>query len=187
MIKKPNFSNIRLQLKQEYEQRDIINKLSREIISLSKIIIYSIQRGDLGLQTQLKQINLKASKLRQFQKFKDLSSYRVAMQEYVEALAFYDIIKNRHLPSPLSLKVDIEEYLSGLCDLTGELTRKAINSIIQNKEMNAIEIKNFVDSLYGELLEFNIRNSELRKKFDSIKYNLKKLEEIILDLKLKRR
>jgi predicted translin family RNA/ssDNA-binding protein len=187
MINKPNFNNIRLQLKQEYEQRDVINKLSREITSLSKIIIYSIQRNDLNLVTQLKQINLKASKLRQFQKFKDLSSYQIAMQEYVEALAFYDIVKNKRLPSPLSLKVDTEEYLLGLCDLTGELTRKAINSIIYHKEKDAIEIKNFVDSLYGELLKFNIRNSELRKKFDSIKYNLKKLEEIILDLTLKRR
>lgn len=187
MIKKPDFNNIREQLQQEYKQRDIVNKTSRELVKLSKIVIYSVQKGDLKIAIPLKQMNQKASKLREFQKFNSFPSYKTAMQEYVEAFAFYDITKNKRLPSHLSLKVEIEEYLSGLCDLTGELTRKAINAVIYGREKEAIDIKNFVDSIYGEFLKINIRNSELRRKFDSIKYSLKKLEEVILDLKLKRR
>ena len=44
------------------------------------------------------------------------------------------------------------------------------------------KIKNFVEDVYGEFLKFDLRNGQLRKKSDSIKWNLKKLEEILYDL-----
>ncbi|MBN2367807.1 hypothetical protein JXC34_02220 [Candidatus Woesearchaeota archaeon] len=47
------------------------------------------------------------------------------------------------------------------------------------------EIKKFVETIYNEFLEFELRNGELRKKSDSIKYNLKKIEEILYELKLR--
>ena len=84
------------------------------------------------------------------------------------------------------LKVPTECYLTGLCDFTGELVRKAVFLAGKNKKKEVIEIKNIIDSIYGELLNFDFRNGELRKKFDSVKYNLKKLEDLALQFKLKR-
>ncbi|GAG22250.1 unnamed protein product, partial [marine sediment metagenome] len=49
----------------------------------------------------------------------------------------------------------------------------------------ALKIKAFVDEIYGEFLKFDLRNSELRRKSDSIKWNLKKLEDVIFDITLK--
>ena len=83
------------------------------------------------------------------------------------------------------MKVDVEHYLLGLCDLTGELVRKAVNDIIRKKYGNALKIKELVEEIYGEFLKLDLRNNELRVKSDSIKYNLKKLEDIVYDLKIK--
>ena len=52
---------------------------------------------------------------------------------------------------------------------------------------SAKKIRDFVEELYGEMLKFNFRNGELRRKFDGIKYDLKKLEDLVLDLTLKQR
>ena len=62
----------------------------------------------------------------------------------------------------------------GLCDLTGELGRKAVNEVIKKNFKQAEQIRELVDEIYGEFLKLNLRNSELRKKSDQIKWNLKK-------------
>lgn len=33
-----------------------------------------------------------------------------------------------------------------------------------------------VEAIFGELIQFDFRNGPLRKKFDSVKYNLRKIE-----------
>ena len=111
--------------------------------------------------------------------------FKIAVQEFVEAVCYYEFVKNKKIPSAKELKVDTEYYLLGLCDLTGELVRKAINSAINNDYDQALFIKKFVNDLYNELMLFEFRN-ELRKKFDSIKYDLKKLDELALGIKLKK-
>jgi len=102
-------------------------------------------------------------------------------------LCYYHFIKNKKIPTASYLKVDNESYLMGLCDLTGELVRKAVNEVIKKNFKQAMDIKNLVEEIYGEFLEFNLRNSELRKKSDQIKWNLKKLEDVIFELKMKGR
>ncbi|KUF98883.1 NAD(H) kinase 1 [Phytophthora nicotianae] len=37
--------------------------------------------------------------------------------------------------------------------------------------------KDMVEAISGELIQFDFRNGPLRRKFDSVKYNLRKLEE----------
>ena len=78
-----------------------------------------------------------------------------------------------------------ENYLLGLCDLVGEVVRRSINLAIKGKFDAAVEAKEFVAELYYQLSKFDFRNSELRRKFDGMKYELKKLEDLVLDLKLK--
>lgn len=186
MLNKKEFANIRKRLETTNNKREECIHASRELINLSKQAIYSSQRGDLKHAERLiKAIKLKAAKLNPADSL-DTNINRVALQEYVEALCLYRFLSSGKLPSYSSLKVPVEDYLAGLCDLTGELVRKAVFNVINNKISDAIRIKELVDELYGEFLKFNLRNGELRKKSDSIKWNLKKLEEIMYDLSLKR-
>ncbi|MFO7711234.1 MAG: hypothetical protein R6V53_05710, partial [Candidatus Woesearchaeota archaeon] len=81
--------------------------------------------------------------------------------------------------------VDTESYLLGLCDLTGELMRKAVNEVINKNPDMVYKIKDLITELYSEILKFDLRNSELRKKSDSIKWNLSKVEDIIYNLEMR--
>jgi len=169
-------------------KREEVIQLSREIISISKQIIYAAQRNDMKIAgSAVKNIGNKVKKLKKIDFVADTNINAVAFQEYVEAIAFYEFVKNGKIPTRASLGVSAEDYLSGLCDLTGELVRKAIYDVIHKKFDEAEKIKEFVHDMYGEFLKLHLRNGELRKKSDSIKWNLKKLEEVMYDISMKGR
>jgi len=186
MINKKEFAKIRHEIENFDKKREEIIQLSREIINLSKRVIYSLHRNDVkAASAYVKHISKKKSLLDKTNIFLDTNMNKVAYQEYVEALAYYNFIKNKKIPTKASLKVSTDDYLMGLCDLTGELGRKAVNEVIKENFKGAFEIKNLVEELYGEFLKFNLRNSELRKKSDAIKWNLQKLEDVVFDMKIK--
>ena len=187
MIDKNDFNRIRSNLETYDQKREELIKKARDVLKLSKQLIYSIHRNNLketdSLVNDLKKEKIILDKIAVSHKnlFNE-GSYSEAMQEYVEALSYHGIVKNGKIPTCSSLKVSEEDYLMGICDLTGELTRKAVT--IAHKDNKEVEkIKNLVEELYGEFIKFNLRNGNLRKKFDQIKWNLKKLEEIMYDIK----
>lgn len=169
-------------------KREELIQTSREVINLSKQIIYAAQRNDLkNAASAIKKIKDNVKKLRKINIATDTNVDAVAFQEYVEAIAFYEFVKNGIIPTRASLGISAEDYLSGLCDLTGELVRKAVYDVIHKKFDEAEKIKELVHEIYGEFLKLHLRNGELRKKSDSIKWNLKKLEEVMYDIEMKGR
>ena len=183
MLNKKEFGQIRHEMHNLDLKREAIIQTSREVITISKQIIYAAQRNDLKTASDaIKKIREKISKLRKINAATDTNISAVAFQEYVEAIAFYEFVKNGKIPSKASLGVSADDYLSGICDLTGELVRKAIYDVIHKKFDEAEKIKELVHDIYGEFLKLHLRNSELRKKSDSIKWNLKKLEEVMYDI-----
>ena len=188
MLNKKEFVNIRNEMHKIDLKREDIIQLSREIITLSKQIIYAAQRNDLKEAASVAStIKTKVKKLKKINIDTDTNINSVAFQEYVEAIAFLEFVKNKKIPTKASLGVNSEAYLSGLCDLTGELVRKAVYDVIHKKFDEASKIKELVHDIYGEFLKLHLRNGELRKKSDSIKWNLKKLEEVMYDISMKRR
>jgi len=192
MLNKKEFIGIREEMHKLDVKREEVIQLSRKIITLSKQVIYAAQRnGPEEAEAAVKEIKSDVAKLRKIRTPSgvsiDTNINSVAFQEYVEAICFYEFVKNNRLPSKASLKVNAEDYLSGLCDLTGELGRKAIYDVIHKKFDEAEKIKELVHDIYGEFLKLHLRNGELRKKSDSIKWNLKKLEEVMYDVSMKGR
>ena len=188
MLNKNEFRKIREEMHSLDMKREEVIQLSREIISISKQIIYAAQRNDMQeAKASIKKIKDKVKKLKKINITADTNINSVAFQEYVEAMAFYEFVKNNKIPTRISLGVSAENYLSGLCDLTGELVRKAIYDVIHKRFDEATNIKELVHDIYGEFLKLHLRNGELRKKADSIKWNLKKLEEVMYDISMKGR
>jgi predicted translin family RNA/ssDNA-binding protein len=186
MLDKREFGKIRKEMADSDIKRESAIQKSREIINISKKIIYALHRNDIkSAFLHVKEIEKKKKALGSVQL--DTNINQTALQEYAEALCYYHFIKNKKIPTRASLKIDNESYLMGLCDLTGELVRKAVNEAIKKNFRKAMEIKELVDEIYGEFLKFNLRNSELRRKSDQIKWNLRKLEDIVFELKLKGR
>jgi predicted translin family RNA/ssDNA-binding protein len=184
------FKEIREKLTNYDSKREELIKKSRELLKSSKQVIYSIHRENSKEATsnlkKSEKIKKELDKIASFdRKLFFEGAYSDACQEYVEAVAYYDFINSKRLPSIKSLDVSYEDYLMGICDLTGEVTRKAVSLATKRKVKEVEKIKNFVEDIYGEFLKFDFRNGNLRRKYDSIKWNLKKLEEIMYDLRKK--
>jgi len=88
-------------------------------------------------------------------------------------------------PELKTLYLDIEDYLLGLCHLSNELSRLAVNSVTSEEYSRPIRIAEFLNSLHTGFRLLNLKNDNLRKRFDSIKYDLKKVEEVVYDLSIR--
>lgn len=190
MIDRKDFDLMQEEMEDFDNQREELIKKSRDVLKLSKQIIYALHRNEIDNAGSLvKEIKQQLKTLDDFIKKKPKmyhqGSYKVAVQEYVEALLFFEFMKDRKLATRKELNVDTDYYLLGLCDLSGELARKAIQAATKEDYTLTLEVKEIVEHIYNELLKFDIRESELRRKFDSIKYDLKRLEDLCLELKLK--
>lgn len=190
MINKKDFEEIRKEMKVFDEAREDLIAKSREVVILSKKIIYSVHRKDMKeaekVASEIKQKVKAIIKLTGETELEYSGSRKIALQEYVEAIAYLEFVKNGKLLSHKDLGVDAESYLLGLCDLSGELVRNAINGVIDGNVDNALKVKEFVSELYWELSQFDFKNGEIRRKYDGIKYDLKKLEDLVLQLKLRK-
>jgi translin len=184
-----NFQKLQKELHDYDEERENLIKKSRDVLKLSKLIIYAVHRDELDNASKLiKQIEQERKELEKIAlhdpKMAYEGSYKIAIQEYVEAILYYEFVKTGKLPE---LKVLAEHFLLGLCDLPGELTRRAVFLAGKGEVDQVVKIKDQVDLLYGELLRFDFRDNEIRRKVDAVKYELRKLEDLVLELKLKRR
>lgn len=84
--------------------------------------------------------------------------------------------------SSSGFSVEIEDYLLGLCGVPSELSRFSVNSVtMQNFEWPQ-RCSLFVSNLFGSFRLLNLKNNNLRKRYDSIKYDVKKLEEVVYDI-----
>ncbi|KAL9134526.1 MAG: hypothetical protein Q9175_004292 [Cornicularia normoerica] len=79
----------------------------------------------------------------------------------------------------------IEEYLHSLISLIEELARLAVNSVTLGDYHRPLEISRFVKDLHAGFQILNLKNDNLRKRSDSIKYNVKKIEDVVYDLSLR--
>ncbi len=170
-------------------REDLIKK-SRDILKDSKQAIYLIHRNELKkaqkLLENIKKRNISIKKqIKSSPKLDFLGAYSAAIQEFVEARCYLSFAMDKKIPSWQNMGVQVEDYLLGLCDLTGELGRRAVASVIKKDFNEVYFIKNLVEEIYGLFLKLNLRNGELRRKSDSIKWNLKKIEDIIYDMKIR--
>ncbi len=184
-----NFSKLRKEIQDYDSDREKLIKKSRDVLKLSKQVIYAVHRDEITSAAKLvKQIEAEKKKLEAIAKHNNKlvyeGSYKVAIQEYVEAILFYNFIKTNKL---VDVKVLAEHFVLGLADLPGELVRKAVFLAGKGEVQKVIKIKDEVDLIYGELLKFDFRNNDVRRKVDAVKYDLRKLEDLVLDLKLKKR
>ncbi|RME77361.1 hypothetical protein D6774_04765 [Candidatus Woesearchaeota archaeon] len=188
MLDKNDLSMLREQLDRADEAREQVIKQSREVVRKSKEVIYALHRDDATTSKKVQELEELFKKLYEFVKDKPRllfsGSFKVAAQEYAEARILHDLLTKKRIPTSKELQLEPEHYLLGLIDVTGELVRRAINQSIKGNTKDALMLKDAVSEIYDELMLFEFSNGELRKKFDSIKYDLQKLENLILDLHL---
>lgn len=182
-----NFSKLQKELHAYDAERENLIKKSRDVLKLSKLVIYAVHRDEMKeAERLLQEMEAEKKALDKFaghsEKMQCEGSYKIAVQEYVEATLYFYFAKTGKL---LDLKVSAEHFILGLADLPGELNRRAVYLAGKGNVNEVVKIKDEVDAIYGELLKFDFRDNEIRRKVDAVKYELRKLEDLVLDLRMK--
>jgi predicted translin family RNA/ssDNA-binding protein len=92
--------------------------------------------------------------------------------------------KGSLMPSSALPLATRDEYLGGLLDFTGELNRVAVLRATARDVPAVSRARDTVDAVFGQMLQFDLRNGPARRKFDALKYTLKKLESLLYELQL---
>jgi len=79
-----------------------------------------------------------------------------------------------------------EDYLHGLVSLVNELSRLAVNAVTLGDFDAPFRISVFVKDLFAGFSLLNLKNDSLRRRFDSLKYDVKKIEEVVYDVSLRK-
>lgn len=81
--------------------------------------------------------------------------------------------------------MDLEMYLLGVLQMVNELSRFAINSVTLGDYSRVLSLQRFVGDINSGFRLLNLKNDGLRKRFDSLKYDVKRIEEIVYDLSIR--
>ncbi len=183
-----DFTAMRERLAAYDAARDTIIKRSRDITKASKQAIYALHRdareeAAQHLADAKTAINELLPAIRADPTLRT-GGFSGGMEEYVEARLFLAFLEHGTLlPSSAIPDADAEEYLGGIADLTGELVRHAVLRATARDRESVQRIRDLIDGIFGQFLQFDFRNGELRKKYDGMKYALQKAEQLLYDLR----
>jgi len=174
--------------KHEVERRQIIS-LSNIVLHGSKRVIFALHRDDIKRAGTL--LNKVEKTLQALEKkfghnrLIEEGAYKAGAEEYVEAKMFYRAMTGKKVDKVNKIKLSQDSYLGGICDLTGELVRRAINMAAAGKIVEVEKLKKAINEIMVELVEFDM-TGYLRTKYDQAKNNLKKIEHIDYEIKTRK-
>ncbi len=180
------------QLKKDYakngsERRQIIS-LSNIVLHDSKRVIFSLHRGDIKkAEESLREIEKILTDLdKKFGhcRLADEGSYKAGVEEYIEAKMFYLVSTEQKVDKLKNMNMDVDSYLGGICDLTGEMVRKAVNQAAAGNMKEVEKMKEGINEIMAELVEFDM-TGYLRTKYDQAKNNLRKMEQVAYEIKIR--
>lgn len=213
----------------KHDRYERIVKIARDITIESKRIIFLLHtldkeskrdavlgEGKLRLESLTKTLfKTIAIEMDGHDAFQYLRAYRAGLQEFVEAITFYQYLENNTLYNwtglieTLTYKVadknqlaagDDEpqqtreihalivpsEYILGVADLTGELMRKCITNLATGDINSCYQTCNFVRTMYkGFLGCVGISGKEVSKKLYILKQSLAKMENVCYMIKVR--
>ncbi|XP_036332103.1 translin [Rhagoletis pomonella] len=207
------FSNYQKYIDNEQEIRENIRTKVREIEQLAKeatiqlqVIHSDLSKIDNACKEARKQVSACASIYKQLSELIPVGQYYrysdhwtyitqrlvflIAMVVYLEA-GF--LVKREIAAEMLGLKInhadgfhlDIEDYLMGILQMASELSRFATNSVTMGDYDRPLNISHFMANLNSGFRLLNLKNDGLRKRFDALKYDVKKIEEVVYDISIR--
>lgn len=111
--------------------------------------------------------------------------YREAIEEYVEGSLYWAFVAQKEIKFPKYVNLTFWDMLGGWSDFTGELVRRAI-SLAHEADISEIEKLKTITEQVVELFSQVSFSGKLRNKYDATERNLKRLEEILYELQLRK-
>lgn len=179
-------------LKKDYDiyedTRQLINGRANFILHKAKQSIFALHRGEIKkaenfLKEVEKDLNILNKHLSKIPPLKYNGLYKAALEEYTEAKLFWQVLKFGKIKEISKVQVNFDDYLGGICDLTGELVRKMVLLATENKFEEIFRLKTIITDIINGLIKIDL-TGYLRHKFDEAKRNLEKAEQIVYELKM---
>lgn len=149
-------------------------RLSREVIRLCSTAIKSIHRGEIEEADEL--IARARSVIDEIDEvLEDYPSIYYggfvfnALQEYAETMIVRSVLTGGDIPKPELVDVDVVAYLNGLADSVGEMRRRVLDLLRENRIGEAGPLLDLMDEVYLFLLQFDYPDAltpGLRRKVD---------------------
>ncbi|KAL9257356.1 Translin-like protein, partial [Drosera capensis] len=195
------FRSFRTQLEESGELGEKIRGIAMEIESVARIM-----HADLLLVHQSRplvevlemakgQIDVVKDKFKRLagilqecpeQYYRYHNDWRTETQTVVSLLAFMHWLET----GSLLMHAEVQEMLGlngsdfGL-DIEDYLPRYVVNQVTSGDYDCPRKVLNFITELHAAFRMLNLRNDFLRKKFDGMKYDLRKVEEVYYDVKIR--
>jgi translin len=190
MTLEDDIENISLHLSRKQKDFDKVMELSRDIIRDAGQTITFLHNNDrAAAKKRLSEMTRRANEL-----MKTDSDFKYhtqqAYQEYVEALAFYQIKTGKRLPSVEQAGVVPESYLLGLMDVVGELKREVLEALRKNDVKSAEQYFEMMENIYDTTRRLRFAEAVLsgfRKKQDVARIQIENAGSEILMFKGRRK
>ncbi|MDP1709900.1 MAG: hypothetical protein Q8L21_03370 [Candidatus Komeilibacteria bacterium] len=190
MISKSLIKKMQGELERTGKARSRIISRTHGLGREAKHVGFKLQRGDIDgsakslaeIEKQLKPLVNEAAK----NGLRNEGSLKAVIEEYLESLYLFYILRNKALPTKLAFSVSADEQLGALADLTGELVRAATLEASSGNFKRIQAYRDATEELFGVLLQMDL-HGQLRQKRDDARRNLRRLEEIVYDLSIKKR
>ncbi|BGO95688.1 hypothetical protein NBRC10512_007386 [Rhodotorula toruloides] len=209
-----DFSYLQDALAKDAELRERVREATREIEQAERAClavlgrVHSHSREDIpalvaSLDPTLPALRTALAKLadlippQQFYRYSDSFSRCIQQASYIVVFRVFlereDVATKEEVAQQLGIQeawkdhffLSTEEYLHSLISLVNELSRLAINRVTLGDYAAPVQYSRFAKELSNAFGLLNLKNDSLRKRFDSIKYDVKRLEEVVYDLSLR--
>ena len=189
MLNKKYFEKLRADLLSYSEKRREVIKQAGDAQHAAKKAIFALQRDNLAeakeslakaesLLLDLSKKNAKDSRIF------DEGSFKAALEEYTEAVLFKQFLDREPIGEIKTFKLDSDAYVSGLCDVPGEIVRYAIKAATARDFRTVTHCNLVAEAIIAELVDMDLTGYN-RQKFDQAKQALNKLQQIVYEVSLK--
>lgn len=176
-----------------FTEQSELDVARRKIISassdaqhLAKQVIFALQRDNTQeaaekLAEAMKLLVELDKKYGKNGKLRNEGAWKAGIEEFVEAKLFFDYCRGGKIGAIKEFYVELDEYLGGLSDLTGEIVRLMIIKATAKRFAEVKKAGAAVDEVIHALMQNNL-TGYLRTKFDQAKNSLRKAEEILYEI-----
>lgn len=114
----------------------------------------------------------------------ELGFYKDALEEYVEARTYESFVHGKKYALPDFVAIAMEEVIGGICDMTGELVRRAVTIAAPESIKEIRRYRDYTQSVIDQFSQVSF-TGKLRNKYDSLERNVRRLEQILYDIKMR--
>ncbi|RVW30173.1 Translin [Vitis vinifera] len=175
------------------EEKEVLEKASSQIAVLKKLynqLGVVLQECPGSITVSYKRTEILVLVFRYHGEWRSETQTAVSLLTFMHWLETGNLLMHTEAEQKLGLNasdfgLDIEDYLIGVCFMSNELPRYVVNQVTAGDYDCPRKVLKFLTDLHAAFRMLNLRNDFLRKKFDGMKYDLRRVEEVYYDVKIR--